>query len=139
MRRSIPFLVLLLSTGMGLIGLSVLGILPIETVYASPDRTSGTLSGVVLGPDDRPVPHASVKYQSSAGISPHAVRADVKGRFVIRKLRADNYDVRASSKGLFSEWEKNIRVNSGRETNLTLRLIYTRQPLPKTPAKKPRS
>lgn len=140
MRRGIPLLILLLSAGTGLMGLGVLGILPVETVYAAPDRSPGTLSGVVLGPDDRPVPHASVKYQSSAGIAPHAVRADGKGRFVIRKLRADNYHVRASSKGLFSEWEKNVSVHGGRETNLTLRLIYTRQPLPKTlPAKKPRS
>ncbi len=121
-------------------GLSVLGVLPIETLYAAPDKSPGSLSGVVLGPDDRPVPHASVKYQSSAGISPHAVRADSRGRFVIRKLRADNYDVRASSKGLFSQWEKNVTVHGGRETNITLRLIYTRQPLPaKSPSKKPKS
>jgi hypothetical protein len=121
------------------VGFSVFGVLPLATVYAAPDKAPGTLSGIVLGPNDKPVPHASVKYQSSAGISPHAVRADSQGRFTIRKLRADNYDVRASSKGLFSEWEKNIRVNSGRETTITLRLIYTRQPLPKTPAKKPKS
>ncbi len=140
MRRGIPFLVLLLYAGTGFVGLSVLEILPIETVYATPDKSPGSLSGVVLGPDDRPVPRASVKYQSSAGIAPHAVRTDSRGRFAIRKLRADNYDVRASSKGLFSEWEKNVTVHGGRETNITLRLIYSRQPLPKTPpAKKPKS
>lgn len=140
MRRGIPFLVLLLSIGTGLVGFEALGILPIETVYAAPDKSGGRLSGVVLGPDDKPVPHASVKYQSSAGIAPHAVRADAKGRFMIPKLRSDNYDVRASSKGLFSEWEKNVAVHHGRETNITLRLIYSREPLPKaTPAKKPKS
>ncbi len=139
MRRGILFLILLLSAGTGLVGLSVFGVLPFETAYAAPDKSPGSLSGIVLGPDDRPVPHASVKYQSSAGIAPHALRTDSKGRFAIRKLRADNYEVRASSKGLFSEWEKNVTVHGGRETNITLRLIYTRQPLPKTPVKKPRS
>jgi hypothetical protein len=139
MRRTSTFFVLLLSIGTGLV-FEVLGILPIDTVYAAPDKSPGRLSGVVLGPDDKPVPHASVKYQSSAGIAPHAVRADAKGRFVIPKLPADNYDVRASSKGLFSEWEKNVSVHRGRDTNITLRLIYSREPLPKaTPVKKPKS
>lgn len=120
-------------------GLAVLGIEPLEVVSAAPGKARGSLSGVVLGPDDKPVPRANVKYQSSAGRGPHAVRADSKGRFLI-PLRADNYDVRASSKGLFSEWEKNVSVHRGRDTYITLRLIYTRQPLPKTPpAKKPRS
>jgi len=74
---------------------------------------SGILSGVVLGPDDKPVPHAGVTYQSSAGTAPHAVHADSQGRFTIRKLRSDNYDLRASGKGVFSEWEKNVTVRVG--------------------------
>src|ERR1700716_2998976 len=87
-------------------------------------RGSGILSGVVLGPDDKPVPHASVTYQSSAGIAPHAVRADSRGHFTITKLRSDNYDLRASGKGVFSEWEKNVTVRSGQTKSVTLRLIY---------------
>ena len=35
-----------------------------------------TLTGTVLGPDDRPVAHASVSYQSSSGNAPHAVHTD---------------------------------------------------------------
>jgi len=94
---------------------------------AAQHKGSGVLSGVVLGPDDRPVPHASVTYQSSAGIAPHAVRADSRGHFTITKLRSDNYDLRASGKGVFSEWEKNVAVHSGQTKSVTLRLIYAKE------------
>jgi Carboxypeptidase regulatory-like domain len=94
---------------------------------AAQRKGAGILSGVVLGPDDRPVPHASVTYQSSAGIAPHAVRADSQGHFTITKLRTDNYDLRASGKGVFSEWEKNVTVRSGRTKSVTLRLIYAKE------------
>jgi hypothetical protein len=94
---------------------------------AAQRKGAGVLSGVVLGPDDRPVPHASVTYQSSAGIAPHAVRADSQGHFTITKLRTDNYDLRASGKGVFSEWEKNVTVRSGRTKSVTLRLIYAKE------------
>jgi hypothetical protein len=90
-------------------------------------KGSGVLSGVVLGPDDRPVPHASVSYQSSAGMAPHAVHADSQGHFTISKLRSDNYDLRASGKGVFSEWEKNVTVRSGQTKSVTLRLIYAKK------------
>jgi len=94
---------------------------------AAQRKGAGVLSGVVLGPDDKPVPHASVTYQSSAGIAPHAVHADSQGHFTITKLRTDNYDLRASGKGVFSEWEKNVTVRSGRTKSVTLRLIYAKE------------
>ena len=90
-------------------------------------KGAGVLSGVVLGPDDRPVPHAGVTYQSSAGMAPHAVHADSQGRFTITKLRSDNYDLRASGKGVFSEWEKNVTVRSGHTKSVTLHLIYAKE------------
>ncbi|HEY4819126.1 MAG TPA: carboxypeptidase-like regulatory domain-containing protein [Candidatus Acidoferrum sp.] len=94
---------------------------------AAQRKGSGVLSGVVLGPDDRPVPHASVSYQSSAGTAPHAVHADSQGHFMISKLRSDNYDLRASGRGVFSEWEKNVTVRSGQTKSVTLRLIYAKK------------
>jgi hypothetical protein len=94
---------------------------------AAQRKGGGVVSGVVLGPDDKPVPHASVTYQSSAGIAPHAVRADSQGHFTITKLRSDNYDLRASGKGVFSEWEKNVTVRSGQTKSVTLRLIYAKE------------
>ena len=94
---------------------------------AAQRKGAGVLTGVVLGPDDKPVPHASVTYQSSGGTAPHAVHADSHGHFTIAKLRTDNYDLRASGKGVFSEWEKNVTVRSGRTKLVTLRLIYAKE------------
>jgi hypothetical protein len=98
---------------------------------AAQHKGAGVLTGVVLGPDDKPVSHASVTYQSSAGVAPHAVRADSQGRFTIAKLHSDNYDLRASGRGVFSEWEKNVSVRSGQTKSVTLRLIYAKE-IPKT-------
>jgi iron complex outermembrane recepter protein len=90
-------------------------------------KGSSTLTGVVLGPDDKPVANASVSYQVSSGSAPHVVRTDGRGHFTISKLKADNYDLRASGKGVFSEWQKNITLRSGATKELTLRLIYAKQ------------
>ena len=98
-------------------------------------KGSAQLTGVVLGPDDRPVPYASITYQSSAGMAPHALNADSHGHFAITKLKADNYDLRASSNGVFSEWEKNVTVRSGGTKSITLRLIYAKE-IPKAYTKK---
>jgi hypothetical protein len=108
--------------------ISLLVMVAVRGVSGEPQsKNLGTLSGVVLGPDDKPVPRASIMYQSGGGNEPHAVRADSQGRFTIAKLKADNYDLRASGKGVFSEWEKNISVRPGRTTTLTLRLIYAKE------------
>ena len=99
-----------------------------RSVMADPQKKgTATVTGIVIGPDDQPVPHAAVTYQSSGGNAPHAVHADARGHFTISKLRADNYDMRASGKGVFSEWQKNITVRSGQKKNVTLRLIYAKQ------------
>jgi hypothetical protein len=111
-----------------LLAIVLVVLVAVRGVSAGPQsKKLGSLSGVVLGPDDRPVPRASITYQSGGGNEPHAVRADSQGRFTITKLKADNYDLRASGKGVFSEWEKNISVKPGRTTNLTLRLIYAKE------------
>ena len=116
--------------------LSLLALVTVRGVSAVPQRKgSSTLSGVVLGPDDRPVAHASVSYQSSGGAAPHVVRTDSSGHFTISKLKADDYDLRASGKGVFSEWEKNIPLRSGETKNLTLHLIYAKE-IPKAYVKR---
>jgi hypothetical protein len=87
---------------------------------------SGVVTGVVIGPDDKPVPHALVTYQSGGGTSPHVAHADARGHFTISKLRSDNYELRASGKGVFSAWES-ISVRSGKTKNLTLHTIYAKE------------
>jgi hypothetical protein len=94
-------------------------------VPAAPQgKSRGTLTGVVLGPGGKPVANAVVTYQSGGGDTPHAVRTDAHGRFSIVKLRRDNYDLRASAQGLFSNWEKNVMLRSGQLKSVTLRLTY---------------
>ena len=111
-----------------LITIFLVALITARGVSAAPQhKGSSTLSGVVLGPDDKPVAHASVSYQSSNGSAPHVVRTDSNGHFTISKLKADNYDLRASGKGVFSEWEKNVNLRSGARKELTLRLIYAKQ------------
>jgi hypothetical protein len=103
-----------------------------RSVLASPDRKgTSVLTGVVIGPNDRPVAHAAVSYQSSGGNAAHAVHTDAHGRFTISKLPADNYDLRASANGIFSEWEKNVTIHSGETRSVTLHLIYAKQ-MPKS-------
>jgi carboxypeptidase family protein len=117
MRRTLLFITILL-----------LALVAAPGVSAAPQKKgSATLSGVVLGPDDRPVAHASVSYQSSGGMGPHAVHTDSHGHFTISKLRTDNYDLRASGKGVFSDWQKNVSLRTGETKNLTLRLIYAKE------------
>jgi hypothetical protein len=98
-----------------------------SSVSSMPQHGAGILTGVVLGPDDKPVAHAAVTYQSSAGDSPHALHTDAHGRFTITKLRSDNYELRASAKGVFSEWQKNVTVRSGQTKSVTLRLEYAKE------------
>jgi hypothetical protein len=80
------------------------------------------LTGVVLGPTGKPVANAVVTYQSGGGDTPHVVRTDAHGRFVIVKLRRDNYDLRASAQGTYSSWIKNVMVRIGENKTITLRL-----------------
>lgn len=96
------------------------------TAVAAPQHGSGVVTGVVIGPDDKPVPHAIVTYESGGGSAPHVVHADARGRFTIEKLRNDNYQVRAAGKGVFSAWE-NVAVHSGKTKTMTLHTIYAKE------------
>lgn len=105
-----------------------------QSVLAAPRHDGhGILTGKVTGPDDKPVSHASITYQSSAGMKVHIIHTDSQGRFTISKLKTDNYELRADSHGLFSEWVHNVQVIAGRETTLDLRLEYTKSPIQKQP------
>jgi Carboxypeptidase regulatory-like domain len=90
-------------------------------------RGAGGLVGTVIGPNDKPVPNAVVTYQTGGGETPHVIRTDAKGHFSVPKLRVDNYDVRASGNGVFSEWEKNISIKPNQIRSVTLRMIYAKE------------
>ena len=113
-------------------------LLATHSVLASPQRgeRKGTsvITGTVIGPNDRPVARAAVSYQSSSGNAAHVVHTDAHGRFVIAKLAADNYDLRASASGIFSDWEKNFTLHSGQTRSVTLQLIYAKKMPKSSPA-----
>lgn len=98
---------------------------------AQQSKGTSTLSGVVIGPDDKPAPHANISYQFSDGSGPHAARADAHGRFTISHLRASSYDIRASANGVFSDWSRNLPLRKGQTRSLELRLIYAKE-MPKS-------
>lgn len=128
MKRLLCFLILFTT-------LLATALIATRSVLASPQRSqpkgTSVLMGVVLGPNDRPVAHAAVSYQSSGGNYPHVVHSDSRGRFVITKLAADNYDIRASANGIFSEWEKNVTLHAGQTRDITLQLVYAKK-MPKS-------
>jgi hypothetical protein len=96
------------------------------SAVAQPQGGSGVVTGVVIGPDDKPVPHAIVTCQSGGGSAPHVAHADARGHFTISKLRNDNYALRASGEGVFSAWE-NIAVHSGKTKTVTLHTVYAKE------------
>ncbi len=104
-------------------------------------RPTGKLSGVVLGPNGRPVARARVLLQDADGSHPRASQTDAAGRFRFSPLRQDNYDVRARAEGQSSVWERNVLVRSGQETKVTLRLLPRQSPAnpPKSAPAKPMS
>jgi uncharacterized membrane protein len=87
------------------------------------DKGNVTIKGIVLGADGKPVPAAAVTCQSSAGIRARIVHTDKKGHYIVTGLREDSYDLRASAKGAYSDWEKNIPLRKGQTKEITLRLL----------------
>ena len=82
-----------------------------------------TIKGIVLGADGKPVAAAAVTCQSSAGMRPRVVHSDAKGHYLITGLKQDSYDIRATSNGAYSDWEKNIPVRLGQTKEITLHLL----------------
>jgi len=87
------------------------------------DRGNITITGVVLNADGKPVPAASVSCNSSAGIRARVVHTDKTGHYRITGLKEDSYDLRASTKGAYSDWEKNIPLRNGQTKEVVLRLM----------------
>ena len=89
----------------------------------SHNPSTSTLEGAVLAADGKPVPAAAVTCQSSAGIRPRVVHTDSKGHYLVIGLKQDSYDLRASAKGAYSDWEKNIPLRLGQTKDVTLHLL----------------
>ena len=87
------------------------------------------LDGTVVTAKGTPVSGAQVLWQASDGEKPHVVHTDDQGHFHIPGLRAGLYDVRASVGDASSEWERNVLVRPGGESNVKLRLASIGPPV----------
>lgn len=87
----------------------------------------GTLAGVVLSAQGKPVVGASVTMQTATGGSPHATVTNSQGRFFFPQLIHGYYDLRATHKGWVSDWKHNIEVNTGKQTEIKLQLRTTQK------------
>jgi hypothetical protein len=98
-------------------------LLATETSAQSTKKVDTVITGTVFGADGKPVVAAAVTCQSSAGIRPRVVHTNSKGRFLVTGLKQDSYDLRASSNGAYSDWEKNLPLRKGQTKEVTLRLL----------------
>jgi hypothetical protein len=95
------------------------------TVQAQFARGLGAVEGTVLDAQGKTVTNASVTIQTSDGLHPHATHTDASGHFEFTRWDAGQYDLRAYSNGVFSEWAKRTVIRPKKTTELTLRLPPT--------------
>jgi hypothetical protein len=89
---------------------------------ASANGPIGELQGTVLDSKGKPVPDATVTLQTSDGNHPHATHTDATGHFKFTRFETGQYDLRAYSNGMFSDWTKRISIHSKKTTEVTLRM-----------------
>lgn len=94
----------------------------------------GTIGGQVLGTDGKAVAGARVTLQASDGKGPETTETNGQGRFWFPALATGLYDVRAYSKGRVSDWRRNVWVERGKQTNVTLRLRSKKPASSKSPS-----
>lgn len=105
MKRSV--LVLTLFTSLALLMSLTFGAATAPAQFA---RGLGTVQGTVLDAHGKPVAQASVTIQTSDGLKPHATHTDASGHYEFTRYDAGQYDLRAYSKGQFSDWSKHIVI-----------------------------
>jgi carboxypeptidase family protein len=96
---------------------------PALRAQSSTKKVTTSIEGKVLGADGKPVPAAAVTCQSSAGVRPRIVHTDTKGHYSVSGLKQDSYDLRATAKGAYSDWERNIPLRAGQTKEITLHLL----------------
>ena len=117
MKRSVLVLTVLASLAV-LLALTY-GVAPARAQFA---RGLGTVQGSVLDAHGKPVAEASVTIQTSDGLKPHATHTDSSGHYEFVRYDAGQYDLRAYSKGQFSDWSKHIVIRPKKTTEVTLHM-----------------
>jgi protocatechuate 3,4-dioxygenase beta subunit len=85
----------------------------------------GTVEGTVFDGQGKAVSNASVTIQTSDGMHPHATHTDSSGHFEFTRWDAGQYDLRAYSNGVFSDWAKRTVIRPKKTTEITLHLAPT--------------
>lgn len=99
-------------------------------------KTGATLTGTILDANGRTVANAIVTCQTSSGMKPRVVHSDATGAFFITGLKQESYDLRASRKGAYSDWERNIPLGKSQSKNVTLQLLNGNTATSAVPASK---
>src|SRR5579864_3670418 len=97
-------------------------------VPKSAKQKPGGLDGEVVNAKGAPVAGAQILWQAADGETPHVLHSDAQGKFYVGVLRTGSYDLRANAGGTWSEWEHNVLVRPGDDTNVTLRLKFKAPP-----------
>jgi hypothetical protein len=78
------------------------------------DASTGAIRGVVLDPDARPVPAATIAVVNAATGTPRSAVTDADGRFAVELLPPGDYSARAEIKGMSPQVTPQIHVEVGR-------------------------
>jgi hypothetical protein len=85
--------------------------------------TTGNIEGLVVGLDQKPIANSRVTIQESGnGEHPHVTLTDETGKFVFERFLPGAYDLRAYYLGIWTPWERNVRLQAGKTTSVTLHL-----------------
>jgi len=101
---------------------SMCAVLAAGSLSAAPPTGLGTVGGQVLDTKSKPVPDARVTLQDSEGGHLQTTQTNTQGHFWFPSLPEGQYSVRASDPGRISEWQQNVWVSPGRQTEVTLHL-----------------
>ena len=105
------------------VALPIVFTLALLTCVAANDEGMGTLAGTVVAASGAPVVNARVTLQGADGGSPDSTTTNDRGRFFFPDLGHGYYDVRAYSNGAWSGWMHNVEVKTGKQTEVTLRVV----------------
>ena len=92
------------------------------TTLADSQANVGTLTGTVLSERGTPVSGATVTIETAEGSHPHATISDAHGHFAFIRFSPGQYNVRAYSKGHWSDWQRNVVIRRKKKAIVTLRL-----------------
>jgi hypothetical protein len=96
----------------------------VEANIESTDESGmGTLAGIVVGVNGKPVAGSRVTLQDAGASHPDVTLTNAQGRFFFADLHHGYYDVRAYAGGAWSEWKHNIEVKTGKQTEVRLQVV----------------